>query len=56
MLLPWQLRVAGENVEQLRAECMKYREVLESRSSAVTVSTAIVYSYSNSHITYTGKV
>ena len=34
-----QLRVANENEEQLRADCMKYKEVLESRSSAVTVST-----------------
>lgn len=33
-----QLRIANENQEQLRAECMRYKEVLESRSSAVTVS------------------
>lgn len=33
-----QLRIANETEEQLRADCMKYKEVLESRSSAVAVS------------------
>ena len=60
-MLSWQLRIAGESVEKLRAECMRYKEVLESRSSAVTVSTVILYnnitccSYDNitccSHVT-----
>ena len=34
-----QLRAANETEEQLRVDCMKYKEVLESRSSAVAVST-----------------
>lgn len=42
-MLSWQLRIAGESVEKLRAECIRYKEVLESRSSAVTVSTVILY-------------
>ena len=41
--LLWQLRVANENEERLRADCMKYKEVLESRSSAVVVSTFSLY-------------
>ena len=41
-LLLWQLRVANENEERLRADCMKYKEVLESRSSAVAVSIRVV--------------